>query len=121
MGTRRFDPHDATVVLEYTGDGRSIAGVPARDLTVNDLCRIVHKQSLAAYDPREEDGVRPDPLKPDQTSIDALVEELLTRAFVRPKEQPPEAKPKGRAKSKKAPTPVTPPPAATEPAAPVEG
>jgi hypothetical protein len=42
-----LDPRSARVVLTYTGNNAgepSIASVPARDLTENDLCRLLLEQ-----------------------------------------------------------------------------
>lgn len=78
--TRTFDPRSAAVVLRYVGDGRPIAGIPTRDLTESDLCRIVHRQALVNWDPREPDaGPRPDPLAPDQAAIASLAALLVER------------------------------------------
>lgn len=87
---RTFDPASDRVVLAYVGDGRPIAGVPARDLTEHDLCRIQHRRELAAVsvdvgrpvDPDNPDAgviVRPNPRTPSQAGVAALLEELVAR------------------------------------------
>jgi hypothetical protein len=100
----RFDYTSDQVVLVYVGDGRPIDGVPARDLTENDLCRIAHKRALTAVSgdvgqpiDREDPGAglieRPDPRKVDQQLATEIYDELIDRGHF-------EAAPKPKAEKK---------------------
>lgn len=70
--TPAFDPRSDRLVLRYVGDGRPLNGVPARDLTESDLCRIAYERALTV-------GTRPDPRAPDQAAVAAIRDELLAR------------------------------------------
>ena len=83
-----YDPTSTAPVLRYTGDGKAISGVPARDLNEHDVCRIAYERALAAVAlevgqpidrERPELGVitRPDPRRPE--GVQAVVDELLSR------------------------------------------
>jgi len=72
----QIDPTSACVVLRYTGDGRSIREVPARDLTESDLCRLAYRRALTALAPGDP---RPDPRVPNQSAVAAIRDELLSR------------------------------------------
>ena len=85
-----LDPRSAALVLSYVGDERPMAGIPARDLSENDVCRIVHERAMAAYEPLVEGSVRPDPLTPDQAAVRALVDELLALGVFTIYEAPPD-------------------------------
>ena len=83
-----YDPTSARVILSYVGDGRSISGVPARDLSENDVCRLAYERALAAVaqdvgrpvDPENPDAgviTKPDPRRPSQRLVRDIVDELL--------------------------------------------
>lgn len=72
--TPAFDPRSDRLVLRYVGDGRPLNGVPARDLTESDLCRIAYERALMALG-----NTRPDPRVPDQAAVAAIRDELLAR------------------------------------------
>lgn len=77
-----FDPRSETVVLAYQGDDAgspALGGIPARDLTEADICRIVYAQAVNDYDGTDGGPAMPDPLKPSQAKARALVELLLER------------------------------------------
>ena len=92
-----YDATSTAPALRYTGDGKAISGVPARDLTEHDVCRIAYERALAAVAQdvgqpidRERPGLglitRPDPRKPE--GVQAIIDELLTRGVfeaVKPK------------------------------------
>lgn len=80
-----LDPSSAAVVLAYVGDGRDAGDAPARDLTHNDLARLVFVRACSAVhgdtapDPETgvATGIRPDPMTPDPVVAAALVAELI--------------------------------------------
>lgn len=84
------DPHSDRLVLRYIGDGRSISGVPARDLSEHDLARLAYERSLAAVagDVGRPDGAgviaRPDPRKPDPALVGVIHDELIARRQFEP-------------------------------------
>lgn len=85
---RTFDPRSEDVVLEYQGrpaEGDDpgwepvLFGVPARDLTEHDICRLVYQDGVTAYDGSELSPPMPDPESPDQAKCAAWVDLLLER------------------------------------------
>lgn len=79
-----LDPSSAAVVLTYVGDGREAGDAPARDLSANDLARLVFVRSTATvhsdtYPDADgvATGIRPDPMNPDPETAAALVAELV--------------------------------------------
>lgn len=79
---REFDPRSDAVVLTYRGseDGTpSLHGIPARDLTEADICRLVYQAGVTAYDGSELSPPMPDPERPDQAKCAAWVDLLLSR------------------------------------------
>ena len=85
-----FDPRSETVVLEYQGKDADddagepgwqphLGGIPSRDLTEADICRLVYTRALNEYDGTPDSPPMPDPAKPSQAKARALVELLLSR------------------------------------------
>src|SRR5690349_5641329 len=83
-----FDPRSDTVVLEYRGREAtdqvpawqpSLGGIPARDLTEADICRLVYQRAINEYDGTPDGPPMPDPEKPSQAKARAFVELLLSR------------------------------------------
>lgn len=84
-----FDPRSDTVVLEYRGTEPTenesagwqpaLNGIPARDLTEADICRLVYTAALNEYDGSPDSPPMPDPERPSQAKARALVELLLSR------------------------------------------
>lgn len=107
----KIDPRSDRVALHYQGDesGRPfISGVPARDLTENDIARLVtiaHGQLRGAA---------------HQAAVDALVDRLAAGPYRR---TPPAARARGSARNVPAPSaaattpPVAPEPSQAEPSA----
>lgn len=80
-----IDPTSTKVVLRYTGTDAgvpAISGVPARDLTENDLARLVYVEhgdlSGAAFD----------------TATDKIVDQLLAGPYRKTPAEPSASKPK---------------------------
>lgn len=84
-----LDPRSADVVLYYVGDGRAPRGVPADDLTQNQLARLVYIRSLDALgnelvvDPKTGigSGIRPDQKAPDPKVAAEIVNELVATGW----------------------------------------
>lgn len=79
---KTFDPRSETVVLEYRGgaDGEPhLLGIPSRDLTEADVCRLVYARAVNEYDGTPDGPPMPDPEKPSQAKARELVELLLSR------------------------------------------
>lgn len=77
-----FNPRSNAVVLAYQGDeawAPALNGIPARDLTEADICRLVYMTAVNAYDGEPGGPPMPDPEKPGQAQARALVELLLDR------------------------------------------
>ena len=77
-----FDPRSEAIVLAYQGtaDGTPyLNGIPARDLTEADICRLVYARGVNEYDGEPDGPPHPDPLAPDQAACAALVALLLER------------------------------------------
>lgn len=69
-----LDHRSATIVLAYLGgpDGTpSVAHVPARDLSANDVARVIYARSIG---PRREEGL--DGLQPADDGFDQLLAEV---------------------------------------------
>jgi hypothetical protein len=84
-----IDPTSNEVVLAYRGDGvGSARNAPTRDLTHNDIARLVYRESLGEVardvgqpvdreDPDSPLFAPPDPRAPDQALATAIVDELV--------------------------------------------
>lgn len=66
--------------LRYVGPG-TFRGVPARDLTSEDLARLAYRRSMTVTG---ADGVRPDPSKPDARVLRKIVAELTGSGLYKP-------------------------------------
>ncbi len=77
-----FDPRSEAVVLEYMGSEAGephLLGIPSRDLTSADICRLVYARGVNEYDGEPTGPAHPDPEQPDQAKCAELVELLLSR------------------------------------------
>jgi hypothetical protein len=85
---KTFDPRSETVVLDYRGTDATdespawqpaLGGIPARDLTEADICRLVYQRGVNEYDGTPDSPPMPDPERPSQAKARELVELLLSR------------------------------------------
>ena len=94
----------ASVVLVYADDGRTAAGVPARDLTANDIVRLAYVRRLSVIgqdvgrpsdpaDPESEPIAAPDPRDPDPDDVRAVLDELMADGIYSNPKEPKSSKP----------------------------
>lgn len=104
----KIDPRSADVALHYTGTDAgepAISGVPARDLTENDVARLVYVQHGEIHGAAH------------QNAVEKLVDELTQGPYRRTPEPPKKSKSKPKSPAAPVPQPVAAPdePASAEP------